>query len=324
MVTAIDIENEYISVGRAHKARGKLTVLEHHSCECTEPLKTAKDLISKVGTDAEDIVVVNYPSDLLLFNTVNVPATVKGRELTNYLAMEISHLLSVPIEDLVVEGLEGPSSKAVAIVAKKREVNSLVTRLMEAGLPEPDVVLPDIFKYLQLVNVTIHSTIAVAIFATHYSAVCVYVSGKLAGLRSVPYSTQEILGILTEETGFTKTELQVNSKVIELEKLTRMVESLIPDMPYTVERELIFLLSSIQSGVSVRDVSGLYVLCDPLILTGAFIKTLELNETFQGKVSKIPLSFEVEGVPLGLLGMLLRGGAEFGKNKFVQVQKANT
>ncbi len=324
MISAVDIGNRYVAVGKAKKARGKLTVVNYLSSESGEPLLTAQNLILKIGTDVEDIVILNYPMDQLLFYTVNSPASVKVKELSSYAAMEIAHLLNVPVEELVVEPIVGPLNKVVAVVAKRKEVNAFVTRMTEVGLPEPDVVLPDIFKYLQAVQISLPSTVALVILAPDYSAVCVYVAGKLLGLRSVQFSVQEVLNIVAEETGFGREELHGNIEHVERDKISKIIESFAADIPYTLERELIFLLSSVQPGMSIRDLAKFYVMCDPFTLTGTFVKILEQNETFWGKVERAPVWVETNGVPLGLLGLLIRGGAEFGKNKLVQIQKTST
>ncbi|AEH50965.1 type IV pilus biogenesis protein PilM [Pseudothermotoga thermarum] len=324
MITAVEFGNGYVNVGRAKKSRGRLIITSYFSQECAEQFSTAKSLLEKIGTDVEDIVVLNYPMDLLLFNTINVPGTLKEKQISNYATMEISHLLNVPPEELVVETVVGPVNKAVVAVAKRKELYSFLTRLRQAGIPEPDVVIPDVFKYLLLVRIPDPSTVALCAFSFDYSIVGIYISEKLVGLRTIPYSLQEVLNLIMEEIGFTKLELQSESSINNFEKVSKMVEALISDIPYVVERELIFLLSGLQIGVSIRDIAKIYLLCDPSFLTGTFVKAFESSEVFQGKVEKAQFKFETNNFPIGLAGMLVRGGAEFGKNKLVQIQKTGS
>ncbi|MFN3284131.1 MAG: hypothetical protein ACK40Q_07875, partial [Pseudothermotoga sp.] len=114
-------------------------------------------------------------------------------------------------------------------------------------------------------------------------------------------------------------EMHKNVDALNSTNITSLLSSLLADLPYTVERETIFLLNSVLPNTSIRDVLSFHVLCDPPALNEYYVRVFDQFESFQGKVQSAKLFVKCTEVGVGVMGMLVRGGAEFGKNKLVQI-----
>lgn len=243
----------------------------------------------------------------------------------DYTKTEISRLLNLSAQEIVVEPIRNPLNKALVIVAKQRDVNEAITKVVSAGFPEPDVMLPDIFKYLELVEIKNSSITTLIVLAPDYGAIILFMAQTPIGVRTFTYSSWEILDILREETGITAEDFMNNPAILkDNTSADSIIESVLVDLPYTVERETIFLLNTILPGTSIREISKFYLLFDPPILTEQSVKIFNSIDSFQNKIENVKLSVNPDKVGLGALGIFIRGGAEFGKNKLVQTQKTDS
>ncbi|ABV33069.1 MULTISPECIES: hypothetical protein [Pseudothermotoga] len=325
MITAIDITKRYVEVIRGRKSRGVLTLLDKFYQQGEDTSKILEQLAKKVNSDVEDIVAVNFPSENLLFFTIDIPGGLKMKDERDYTKTEISRLLNLSAQEIVVEPIRNPLNKALVIVAKQRDVNEAITKVVSAGFPEPDVMLPDIFKYLELVEIKNSSITTLIVLAPDYGAIILFMAQTPIGVRTFTYSSWEILDILREETGITAEDFMNNPAILkDNTSADSIIESVLVDLPYTVERETIFLLNTILPGTSIREISKFYLLFDPPILTEQSVKIFNSIDSFQNKIENVKLSVNPDKVGLGALGIFIRGGAEFGKNKLVQTQKTDS
>jgi Tfp pilus assembly PilM family ATPase len=320
MITAIDQGKNWVQGARARKFRGILSRPTFVSVRKDENVvEHLRELNSKLRPDVEDIVVTNFPMEEVLFNTMDVPKEIRKSELRSYVTAEMSRILNLSSSEMALDCLRNPVGKALVMVTKARRLNEWVSTLTTAGFPLPDVVIPDVFKYLQLVKVPVRET-CVLIFLTYdYSAVITCVAGSPLGIRTFSHSVEETLSIVSEETGLTKEEIAQEFTKTDVNNVRSVFESIVIDLPYAVEREIIFLLSSVMPGSSIRDVARFYLFCDPSDFAPHYAKLFETVETFQGKLQTLRAEISVKGLPISILGLLLRGGEEFGKNKLIQV-----
>ncbi len=321
IITAIDITKRYVSLARGRKSRGILTLTESFYAENKEnedPSKKLAELAKKIKPDVEDIVAVNFPNENLLFYTVDAPGGLKPRDDREYARTEVSRLLNLPSNEIVVETIRTPIRKMLVTVSKQKDVNEIISAITQAGFSEPDVVLPDPFKYLEISEIATTTTCVLLLFTPEYAAVIILISKIPVAVRTFAYSTWEMIDILAEESGFSVEDIHKSSEALESSNISSMVTSFLADLPYSVERETIFLLNSVLSGTSIREVSKFYILCDPPALTSFYVKAFNQFETFQGKVEDAKFSVKSAEAGVGVLGVFVRGGAEFGKNKLVQ------
>lgn len=320
MITAIEVSKNWVRGGRARKFRGVMSNFVFASVKNEENIvDRLKELRENLKPDVEDIVVTNFPTEDVLFNTLEVPKEIKKSELRAYASAEMSRMLNLSSSEISLDCIRNPIGKALVMVAKARQVNEWVSNITAAGFPLPDVVIPDLFKYLQLVQIPMKESCVLVLLVRDYGAVIVYVAGSPVGIRTFSYSTEEVISILGEETGLDEKEILQELSRSQFGKLVNLFESITLDLPYSVEREIIFLLSSALPGSSIRDVAKFYVFCDPQDFTPLYLRLFNTVETMQGKMQELRCDERMKGLPLGVVGLLLRGGEEFGKNKLVQV-----
>ncbi|MEN3007946.1 hypothetical protein [Pseudothermotoga sp.] len=320
MITAIDIRKDRIYGMRARKFGGILSKPVHDTVKIeSNVVEHLKKLKEKLNPDVEDIVVTNFPVEDVLFNTLDVPKEIKRSELRNYVTAEMSRILNLSSSEIALDCLRNPIGKVLVVLTKSRRLNEWVSNLTSAGFPLPDVVIPDVFKYLQLIRITTLETCVLILLTPDYSGVVVYISGSPVGIRTFGHSIEETLMIVSEETGLNETEIIEEISSSGSGRVRDVFESIVVDLPYSVEREIIFMLSSALPGSSIRDVANFYVFCDPPDLAQHYSRLFETVETFQGKIKTLQPQISPKGLAIGTLGLLLRGGEEFGKNKLVQV-----
>uniref|UniRef100_A0A832I6F2 Type IV pilus assembly protein PilM n=1 Tax=Pseudothermotoga hypogea TaxID=57487 RepID=A0A832I6F2_9THEM len=320
MITAIDIGKNWVQGSRARKFRGILSNPVFVGVRKDEDVvERLKELRSKLKPDVEDIVVTNFPMEDVLFNTVDVPKEIKKRELRAYAVAEMSRILNLSSSEMALDCMMNPVGKALVMVTKARRLNEWVSSITSAGFPLPDVVIPDVFKYLQLIRVPVRETCVLIFLMPDYSTVIVCVAGSPLGIRTFSHSVEETIAIVSEETGLSKEEIARELAKPEPNNARNVFESIVIDLPYAIEREIIFLLSSALPGSLIRDVAGFYVFCDPMDFAPHYARLFETVETFQGKIQTLRPDIEAKNLPMGIVGLLLRGGEEFGKNKLVQI-----
>lgn len=321
MITAIDMTDRYVSLARGRKSRGILTLTQSFYKEIKKE-ETSSEILGmfakKIQPDVEDIVAVNFPNENLLFYTIDVPPGLKSQEDKEYARTEVSRLLNLPSEEIVVESIRNTLNKMLVLVSRQRDINQIISTVAQAGFLEPDVVLPDLFKYLEIMELPTVSTSVLLLFTPEYGAAVIFIAKIPVAVRTFAYSTWELMDILVEETGITQEDIHKRVDALNASNVASLVNSLLADLPYTVEREIIFLLNTVLPNTSIRDVSNFYVLCDPPALSEFYVRVFSQFESFQGKVQTARFSVKCNEVGIGVLGLLVRGGAEFGKNKLVQ------
>ncbi len=321
MITAIDITSRYVAVARGRKSRGILSLIQSFYKDLKKdenPSEVLTEFAKKIKPDVEDIVTVNFPNESLLFYTIDIPPALAPKEDRDYARTEVSRLLNLPANEITVETIRNTLNKMLVVVSRNKDINETVSTVAQAGFTEPDVVLPDLFKYLQILQLPTNSTSVLLLFTPEYGAVVIFISKVPVAVRSFAYSTWEVTDIILEETGITQEDIYKKADVLNESNISSLANSLLADLPYTVEREIIFLLNTVLSDTSIREVSNFYVLCDPPALAEFYVRAFNQFESFQGKVETAKFSVKFDQVGIGVLGLLVRGGAEFGKNKLVQ------
>lgn len=320
MITAIDVGKSWISGARARKFKGIISnpvfASVRNEENVVEHLKTLKE---KLRPDVEDIVVTNFPVEEVLFNTLEIPRELRKSELRTYITAEMSRILNLSSSEIALDFVRNPIGKALVMVTKTRCLNEWISNITAAGFPLPDVVIPDVFKYLRLLKIPGPEACVLVLLTRDYSVVIVCVSGSPLGIRTFSYSLDETVSIVSEETGLDEVETVQELSKQESSNVKKIFESITVDLPYSVEREIIFLLSSALPGSSIRDVAKFYIFCDPLGFTPHYVKLFDTVETMQGKIQPLTPSIGVKSLSVGTIGLLVRGGEEFGKNKLVQI-----
>lgn len=318
-ITAVEITPRYVAGIKSRKSRGILRFITPlFFYEEVNGSQKIVELRENLIPDVEDIVVVNFPNDDTLFVSIDIPPTLKNRDLAQFAKMEVARLLNLSVDNMSIDVAGKFSSKCMVTVAKQRDLNEFINRILQAGFPEPDVVLPDLFKYFELIYIP-EATAFFLIFTPDYGAAVLSSGGSVLGVRTFSSSTWEILDIVSEETGIPRLELMNGYEAFEKNQgIGMLVESILSDLPYTVERELIFLLNTVLPNSSLNDVSRVFVMSDPDVLQKHFVKAFSALELLQEKIEPVVFRWQISSLPLGILGISVRGGREFGKNKLVQ------
>src|SRR6056297_458074 len=122
-----------------------------------EAIKQAVDIIKP---DIEDFVIFNYPYQEMIFSTAEMPK-LADEQLRNAVKFKISEDFHVPPSKLI-EDITRPSNyiktdkgtSKIPVFATKQQFMDKIIGFYKglAGAPEPDIVMPDQLKYLELLD----------------------------------------------------------------------------------------------------------------------------------------------------------------------------
>ena len=324
-VLGLNVSGNFVEVVKAKKDFSNLNVLRWKTGFFVSESEV-ESILNDVGYDIEDTVVVNLPMDFVVFMTFDVAPGMKRKELRNYGNMMASRNLGISSDDITVDVLSVVGNKGVFMIARKDNVNKAVSSLMGMGFPEPDVVIPDLVKYAYLTTIPNMGELLMVVvnFLQNYMAILVFSGGKVVSVRITTLDLMSVFDAIQDQFGFTKEEILVRSSLKDLKELYDFLLSSFENLSMELERETTVALRDgiVQLDISAVDVKVVFV--EPISFEETLTSVMRKSAIFKDVKSNYRPGLNLpEGVFMKVreaLGLLIRGGLEFGKVKLVRIK----
>ncbi len=129
------------------------------SFSMNQQLNALRAIIQVIPVDVEDLVVVNYPFDQTLYEHYTMPKLSKD-QIKGAIQYKLSEDFSIPSQNIVLDFGEGFGTSGTSLstgyfvfAAKKAQLELFIQSLVtQGGLSEPDIVMPDLLKYLEILD----------------------------------------------------------------------------------------------------------------------------------------------------------------------------
>jgi len=321
-ITVLDIGVRRLEALRAKKVGTKIRVLQRDFLlpEFEEKKeKKLKELSKKYAVDVEDLVIYSFPIENILFMNLNVPPKMDKRMIKNFALIEISRNLNLRPEEIVVDILEVFEGKALLVVSKREHIVQYVNKLVALGFYEPDILIPDVFKYLEFSNNTMgRKCLIIYNFFEDYYSIIFFIGSYVVAIRIVLSNLWDYMEMMRESIGIPPVDLVSLGNLKDLPEVEKFLLTNFEDILIELEREIKLTSETAISSVSIDEIDRFEFLVDPPVLSDVLNKALSGSSTFSSKdfeVIKPPESVET----LGGLGLLLRGGRELGKVKSIHL-----
>jgi len=296
-------------------------------------LQFLKEIKKEAKYDIEDILVVNFPMDELLFWRMTLPK-MNEEQMKNAAKIQINKELNVPIEDIILDfvdiGVSGVMKDLGIFITKVQTVNRIVSMLRSAGFDEPDVVDVDFLKYLHLCDKNRFSTLDfVAIESFEGTTIAIIQEGKIAWMEVSPISLMELAYMLSDNYGVSvENALKILAEGSEIGSFGKDVSEILDAHYRNTGLEIEKLIRSFASSRKM-DIgkATLYLFSVNLRMSNEFAKYIENTGILGGiPVRVLPLRNDVPvfSAPIGALGLAYRGVMEVGEGIFISKEKAKT
>ncbi len=311
-IVAVDISGNYFAVSRAKYSFGKI-LITYQNIVFSENREEWKKIL-KFKFQPEDVIVTTIDTGMTLFIDAPVPLRVKRiREIINIGKVEAARIMGIPIDSISVTPVGKRSGKYLFAVAKNTDIEeNVVRKLKSLELPEPDIVIPDSMKYLQVLSFPTHGNAVYVVtnFFKNYTSMFLVSEGEIVGVRSMYPNLEELFQVLKDEFGLTMPEVNLLGGIDGSSELYAFLKEGFTNLSMEINRELVQLLRTGKE-LAMGDVSLFTLVTDPICLS------LPLSNAISEVLN---VNVVVKNVK-GLNGLLLRGGMEFGKVKSLQQKK---
>jgi len=321
-ITVLDIGTRKLEAMRAKKVGSRIRVLRRDFFlpEFEEKKEERlKELSKKYAVDVEDLVVYSFPIENILFMNLNVPPRMDKKMIKNFALIEISRNLNLRPEEIVVDVLEIFEGKALLVVSKREHIVQYINKLVALGFYEPDVLVPDVFKYLEFSIESVgRKCLIIYNFFEDYYSILFLIGSNVVAIRIVLSNLWDYMEMMRESIGVPPLDLVSMRNLRDSPEVERFFLSNFEDILVELEREIRITSETAISSVSIDEMDRFEFLVDPPVLSDVLDRALSNSSTFSSKnfeVIKPPESVET----LGGLGLLLRGGRELGKVKSIHL-----
>jgi len=321
-ITVLDIGVRRLEALRAKKVGAKIRILQRDFLlpEFEEKReKKLKELSKKYAVDVEDLVIYSFPIENILFMNLNVPPKMDKRMIKNFALIEISRNLNLRPEEIVVDILEIFEGKALLVVSKREHIVQYVNKFVALGFYEPDILIPDVFKYLEFSTNTVgRRCLIIYNFFEDYYSIILFIGSYVVAIRIVLSNLWDYMEMMRESIGIPPVDLVSMRNLKDSPEVEKFLLTNFEDILIELEREIKLTSETAISSVSIDEIDRFEFLVDPPVLSDVLSKALSGSSTFSSKdfeVIKPPESVET----LGGLGLLLRGGRELGKVKSIHL-----
>ncbi|MEA1883480.1 MAG: hypothetical protein U9N62_03045 [Thermotogota bacterium] len=311
-------------------------------------INAVKQTIEMLKPDIEDFVIYNYPYQEMIFATAEMPK-LSDEQLRNAVKFKISEDFHIPPNKLIIDITKADNyiktdkgTSKVPIFATKQEFMDKMISFYRgvSGAPEPDMVIPDQLKYLEIfdektlkTDIPGQSKLTFLICQDmNYSVLFTFMANKLIDITEISISLedvieecqkrdinpQKVLSALLKgsEIGaleYTESIQQIFSEyyekyTFEAEKAIRgTINHLNIDNPLT--RIEVVIVASINGRLTL-DLA--YHIREEGILRGANVIQMPLKKDYPDDTEDLRT----------IMGLGYRGVRELGRYKFIQKEKA--
>lgn len=302
-------------------------------------LKSIENTLNKVGRDIENYVVLNFPFSRMIFSLQKMPSLSKD-QLLKAISFRISEEINIAPTNLVIdvsfpEGKITPSTDLPVFTVKKEYMDQYLSKIMTLSKgPEPDILLPDNLKYLEIMDQNCFKQIApnknyVFLICEDvcYSVLFTFKDGELIQISEIPFSLRYLMQSL-EEKGVDKGEIiKAFSKGNEMGSLSHITnsEDLFDDFyrqfVYECEKTISNTITNLGINEKRESINCVMVCSMNKRNTKTIADNLLRSSILRGmRILEMPLK---EDYPedmdslRGLMGLAYRGVREIGKYKFI-------
>ncbi len=325
-VFAIDFHDTHISLV---KARKNFFSEEVESFAWKEMEKAGNLLLlDDFSHSIEDIIVTSANMDSVIFISSTIPKNAKRRDIENIGKIEAARNFGLAPEEIFASLVGMFENKGLFAVARKESIeNSVIKPLSELGLPEPDVVIPDMFKYFYVYYLPkLGKILLITVnFLKGYYAVLLYADGQFVSIRHASVDMKRIMNFFQEETGMSLEEMVKISDIDDV-SIKEALKAEFTDLSFEIGREISLLGSSGIMPFSPSEVDLRLVLADPEVFQTPLKESLkevlqleELSDPSYRSIVKLPK--KVLRYMKGAVGLMLRGVEEYGKAKPVHLKE---
>ena len=311
--TAIDFSGIHFSMARARYFLGKLTILRSNSTFDMDEDKLKK-FVKKFEYRPEDVIVTSVGMEMVIFIDVAAPMKIKQKDLMNLGKAEASRVLGIPMDNISVYPVGRMGGKTLFSVVKISDIkNNVVEKLKKLGFPEPDVVIFDAIKYLYGISIPTHGNVVYIVhnFYKNYITLFLVSEANVVGARNIFLDLSGIFDALKGRFNLMISEISSMGNLDPVPDVREFLRETFSDLALEVSREYGTLIKSSIVEIQSDMIDLVSVISDPI----SFSQPLSENLS-----SVMNISVSTENVN-GILGLLKRGGFEFGKVKSLQRKK---
>ncbi len=262
--------------------------------------------------DIEDIVVIEVPLEILRTTIMEVPPVRKEKEIGNLVFLELSRSLDTNSK-IVFSYLRTILNKLYVFYMFEEELN----RYLSDYPVEPDIVYPQFFSELILLR-KVQGTWVYVILNSDSSNVSIFENGNLLNTRVSELALKDIFDMLKEETGFNLKDIESSKNIELIEQSEKIIETVLPDLISEIQREIYVALNTTNlKKITINDLDGVIIICKSRIILELLKKYSKEEGAFNSKLNEPIFIFNnvLDFDDIGLLGLVYRGGLEFGKVK---------
>ncbi len=317
---SVDFHENYMVALRGKQALFHLHVFESFSSFFEDGKERLFNY--RINHSIEDLVVTSANMDSVIFISTALPERARKREIENIGRMEAARNFGLAPEGIFVSLVGKVGNRGIFAVAKKDSLeNAVIKPLMELGFEEPDVVIPDAFKYLYVYYIPKHGRVAYIIvnFFKDYFTVLLSVEGEIVGVRNASLEVSRVMDFLKSEAGVSLSDIVKMSEIGD-ERLSMTIRAELTDLAFEITRELSLLAGSGIVPVNLAEVDLRLLITDPEVFNKPLKEALEeamqpykVTEPSLRSLLKVPE--KMIKLAKGAFGLLMRGAEEYGKIK---------
>jgi hypothetical protein len=307
-----------------------------------------KQTVDIIKPDIEDFVIYNYPYQEMIFSTVEMPK-LSDEQLRNAVKFKISEDFHIPPTKLIVDitrpvnYIKTPkgTSKIPIFATKQEFMDKLISFYRGvAGAPEPDIVMPDHLKYLEMFDeqslkddIPGQSKLTFLICQDlNYSVLFTFLANKIIDITEISISLSQVIEECRRKDITPQKVVSAILKGSEIGSLeyTESIQEIFSNYygKYTFEAE-----KAIRGTINHLNIENPLTRIESVIV-GSINSRLTLDLTYQIREEGILQGANVIQMPLKkdypddaedfrtIMGLAYRGVRELGKYKFIQKEKA--
>ncbi|MBZ4649713.1 hypothetical protein [Thermosipho sp. (in: thermotogales)] len=267
--------------------------------------------------EVDDLIIVNIPWDLILNLNLQMPMIKKRKDIENYIVLEVSQNFNLESSEFSFDFLKTSNGLEVFVV-RKADLNEYFHKLESMKIPEPDIVCPDFFKESLLLSKFPGYNIEFFI-NSEYSGLIILNGSSIESVRYSELSLKYLNDLCNDEFGYNLYEVEDLDDEALKEDVSRFLYNFLGDMFSLIEREIFVSLNSSQKQLTIEDIQSGFVYTDSELVNKLIFEHYTdseiFNKIFTARNFKYPV---IKPKYLGSLGLITRGGFEFGKFKFIQ------
>ena len=326
-IIGVDLSDDKATVIQAKKVFRNLEIEKFFIAEKEgEEVKEFPNIRSKLNFDIEDLIITNAKMDSVIFITIDIPPKLKRREYEEMAKLEAARNFGISAEEILSALVGKTSGKGIFAIAKRENINETVLKnLDKLGIGEPDVLIPDVFKYMYLLDVSLKgNTIFVVLnFIDDYVAVILNSSMEVLGIRVIFRELSRIVNFIKDSSEMDVFQMEDINELGEAEYT--YVKNELMDLSLEIIREISLTVNESIEGISLDDINAVVLVTDPSIFETAFkeaFSSVNTNLTLGEFSLRYSMKFPNIWLNLykGSLGLVLRG-VEGERIKHVHIKK---